>query len=87
MKTVLIKTVDTDVIVLRIAMFNICSQYEFWIEFGTRKYMRYIPIHNMARNIVHDISKALLGCHAFTGCDQVLVFLGHGKISACNIFH
>ena len=41
---------------------------------------RYIDIGKIANAIGEDVCKALLGFHAFTGCDTVSAFAGIGKV-------
>ena len=76
--------VDTDVVILAIAMFQHCGIEELWIEFGSGKNLRYLPVHLLARNIKESITNALPPFHAFTGCDQVSAFCGKGKRTAWN---
>ena len=83
-KTVMISTSDTDVVVIAIGMFSQLLLDELWIAFGTGKHLRYIPIHQLAANLGEDKSKGLLFFHAFTGCDQVSAFAGIGKTTAWN---
>jgi len=85
MKKVMIKTVDTDVVVLAISFFSECSLDELWVEFGSGKYHRYIPIHVLHKAFTEEQAQALIGFHAFTGCDQVSAFGRRGKKSAWNI--
>ena len=46
-KSVMIRTVDTDVFVLAVALFQGLPK-QFWIAFGTCNDFRYIPIHEIA---------------------------------------
>ena len=85
MKKVMIQTVDTDVVVLAISFFSECSLDELWVEFGSGKFHKYIPIHVVHKAFTKEQAQALIGFHAFTGCDQVSAFSGRGKKSAWNI--
>ena len=69
-KSVMIRTVDTDVVVLAVAHFH-GLQYvgQLWIAFGTGKEFRYIPIHEIAAALCPQMATGLLLFHAFTGCD------------------
>ena len=84
MRTVSIRTVDTDVVVIATGMFTKLKLDELWISFGTGKISRNIPIHM----VVHDLGKGRSEClplfHAFTGCDQISFFAGRGKKNAWN---
>ena len=44
---VMVRTVDTDVVVLTIAMFNQIGDDELWLAFGTQSNFRYIPVHDV----------------------------------------
>ena len=84
-KTVMIRTVDTDVVVLAVASFgDICNLQELWIAFGTGKDFRYIPIHEIVSSIGPQKARGLLFFHAFTGCDTTAYFANYGKKSAWN---
>ena len=66
----LIKAVDCDAVIIAIANFNqLVSLNELWIEFGTAKLLRFIPIHQIARRLGPDKSLAFLFFHVFSGCD------------------
>ncbi len=67
------RTVDTDVVVLAIAMFN---PDELWLAFGTASNFRYIPIHEVVGDMDPMTCAALPVFHAFTGCDTVYTFGG-----------
>jgi hypothetical protein len=79
---VLIKTVDSDVVVIAIGAFNrINNLLELWIEFGVGKHLKYIPIHEIANSLGPQTSTAFLFFHAFSGCDTTSSFKGKGKKS------
>ena len=82
---IMIKTVDTDVVVLGVTMFESLNLTELWVEFGTGKHHRYIPIHKIVDTIGFNTAAAMLAFHAFTGCDQVSAFLNKGKRTAWNV--
>lgn len=85
---VLIRTVDTDVVVISTALFPELFLTELWVAFGVGKHLRYLPIHDISRSLGADRSKALLVFHALTGCDQTSAFASKGKKTAwetwCN---
>ena len=66
-----IRTVDTDVAVLAIAILNQINVDELWLAFGTKAHFRYIPIHDVVNEINPVVCKSLLFFHVFTGCDTV----------------
>ena len=81
---IILRTVDTDFIVLAIATCNFrCLQISrLWIEFGVGKQYRYIAIHDIVRALGEEKSQLLHVFHAITGCDQTSGFLGQGKSTA-----
>lgn len=79
---ILIRTVDTDVVVLAIAYFFSIQAEEVRVAFGTGKKFRYIPIHKIATGLGKRKSEALAIFHAFTGCDTTSYFANKGKLSA-----
>jgi len=75
-KDAIIRTVDTDVVVLAVAYFQDLENIgNLWIAFGTGKDFRYIPVHELARSIGSDR-------FAMSGCDTTSQFANHGKKSA-----
>ena len=46
---------------------------------------RYVDISKIAGLLGQEVSKALLGLHAFTDCDSVSAFAGIGKARPLNI--
>ena len=80
---VLIRTVDTDVVVLAVfAISQLPSRCELWLAFGTGKSFRYLAAHQMSKCLGPEMSRALPMFHALTGCDTVSSFAGHGKKTA-----
>ncbi|XP_078492496.1 uncharacterized protein LOC144748319 [Ciona intestinalis] len=78
----MIRTVDTDVVVIATGMFHELGLSELWVAFGTGKNLRYLPIHSLCNRLGRQKSKSLLMFHALTGCDQVSFFAGRGKKTA-----
>ena len=68
---VLLQTVDTDVVVIAIAVSQTLSTSELWIAFGVGKNLRFLPVHEIASSLGPEKSKALPMFHAITGCDTV----------------
>lgn len=86
LKTVVIRTVDTDVVVLAIESVNRLNLDALWILFGTGKHLRYIAAHDIARELGPDRCVALPMFHAMTGCDSVSFFAGRGKKTAWEVW-
>jgi hypothetical protein len=80
-KSVIIASEDTDVLVLCLALASQipCSIYQ---KHGTKTKMQYLDIDKIANSLGASVCNALLGMHAFTGCDTVSAFAGRGKATA-----
>ncbi|KAK3910268.1 Chromosome-associated kinesin KIF4 [Frankliniella fusca] len=82
-KTVKVRTVDSDVVVLAVSFFwqlQEAGLSELWVDFGGVR-RRYIAAHKIALKLGNEKATALRGFHAFTGCDTVSAFVGKGKKS------
>ena len=64
--TIVIRTSDTDVVMLAISLSQQLGAKELWTSFGTGKHVRYIAIHDIDSTLGPDKCKA----HAITGCEQ-----------------
>ncbi|KAG7160196.1 hypothetical protein Hamer_G012740 [Homarus americanus] len=80
----LIRTVDTDVVILAVGLANERSEVldELWLTFGTGKNRRYIAAHQIAKALGPEKSRALPVFHAITVCDTVSAFADHSKKAA-----
>eukprot|EP00112_Aurelia_sp_Birch-Aquarium-sp1_P011752 Seg2473.2 transcript_id=Seg2473.2/GoldUCD/mRNA.D3Y31 product="hypothetical protein" protein_id=Seg2473.2/GoldUCD/D3Y31 len=74
-----IRTVDTDVVVIAMHLFRKLNIEELWIEFGTGRHKRWLPVHEYVASLGDDVCAALPFWSAFTGCDTVSSFAGRGK--------
>ncbi len=83
---IMIRTVDTDVLVLAIANVQKIGIEELWLAFGVGKHFRYIPAHQIASTLGFNMSVALPFFHALTGCDTVSAFAGRGKPTAFEVW-
>ena len=81
-----VSTVETDVVVNAIAMFNQINPDELWLAFGTGSNFHYIPIHEVVSGIDPQNCVFLPVFHAFTGCDIVSSFGGRGRKTAWKIW-
>ena len=79
---ILLRTVDSDVVVLCVAVVAKVDVRELWIAFGTGKHIKYIPAHEIAASLGPNKSQALPMFHAYTGCDIVSSFATRGKKTA-----
>ena len=81
-----IRTVDTDVVIIALGLFEKLNTQELWIAFGTGKHFRYIAVHSLAEKLGKSKCVCFPMFHAFTGCDQVSFFSGKGKKTAWDIW-
>lgn len=79
---IMIRTVDTDVVVLSTALFANLVLEELWIAFGSGKNFKHIPVREIASILTPEKSLSLLFFHAFSGSDSTSAFLGIGKRTA-----
>ena len=87
LRRIMIRTVDTDVVVLAIANIQNISCDELWLAFGAGKHFRYIPAHGLATSLGRGRSTALPVFHALTGCDTTSSFAGKGKKTAWDTWN
>ncbi len=76
--TCLVRTVDTDVVVIIIGKFHALlanhPAADIWIAFGTGKNFMYIHINAICSSLGRNKSMTLLIFHCFTGCDTTSSF-------------
>ncbi len=82
-----IRTVDTDVLVLAVTSAQRLDIPELWVAFGTGKNFRFLPAHDIARELGPERCVALSMFHAFTVCDTVSCFGGRGKRTAWDTWN
>ena len=83
----LIKTVDSDVIVISVTVFNqLQGVNELWIEFGRGKTLKYIPIHKIVNSLGKVSSRAVSFLHVPSGFDATSAVARKGKPSFYNIW-
>ena len=51
---------------------------------GTKNRIRFLDINKLSHTLGGDVCDALIGMHAFTGCDTVSAFAGRGKMTTCK---
>ena len=86
MKSVKVRTVDTDVvIILAGAFYELCQTQplaDIWIAFGMSKNYRFYSTNAICASLGEQRSRALPVIHTLTGCDTTSTFKGKGKKSA-----
>ena len=83
-KKVMIITVDTGVVLITTFVFSSLELQELWIEFGSGKNKKCLPIHQNAAALGENLCRALPFWYALTGCDTVSHFANCGKKTAWN---
>ena len=53
---IIIRTIDTDIVVLSISIFHVVPVYKLWVAFGSGKHFRYLAVHDIATFISCDDS-------------------------------
>ena len=84
-KTILVRTVDTDVVVILAGTFHdlVATQplAVIWVAFGMSKNYRFYHINAICASLGEPQSRALPVFHSFSGCDTISSFNGKGKKS------
>ena len=83
-KTAIIWFPDTDVLVLGIHFFSVIEIQIIWFKTGTKRNMRYIPLHMIAKNLGPNLCRLILPFHAFTGCNSPVVSNGRVRRNDLN---
>ena len=82
-RTCLVRTVDTDVIVILVGKFyffkTLCADIDIWVAFGTGKHFMYYHINYICHMLGEDKCLALPVFHSLTGSDTTSAFFGRGK--------
>ena len=86
-KRILVRTVDTDVVVLAVSTANKLACEQLIVSFGTGKTSRYLDATLMARQLGSVKCDALPAFHALTGCDTTSGFAGRGKRTAWSVWN
>ena len=78
-KAAIIIADDTDVLVLSLGFSKDipCPVYQ---KCGTQNRTRFLDITKLCQSLGESVAGALIGMHAFTGCDTVSAFAGRGKM-------
>jgi len=76
----MIRTVDTDVLVIAVCLFHKIGAEKLWLEFSTGKHTRYISVHGIVHALGTEKAEFLIAFHALTGCDQTSFFLGEERL-------
>ena len=83
-QSVILVADDTDVFLLLLA-FSVEIDAAIYLKYGTQARTQYTDVKKIASSLGTSVCKALIGMHAFTGCDSVSTLAGRGKISALKM--
>ena len=75
---------DTDVFIVSLALHDKIGASLFQ-KCGTKARRRVVDITKVAATVGIDVCRALVGVHAYTGCDTVSAFAGKGKAKALKL--
>jgi len=85
-KTILIRTVDTDVDLAMALAGTLKEKIEVWVSISTgKKSFRISAGHEIARALGPEKAQALPMFDALTGCDTLSCFDGHGQKTAWTV--
>lgn len=85
-RRIMIRTSDTDVVVLAVSIVSRIPAEELWVANGTGKHLQNIAVHTIAAALGRERAFVLLMFHTLTGCDTVSFFAGRGKKTAWDIW-
>ena len=76
---VVVTAEDTDVLLLCLGMCNKfrCRMYQ---KCGTKARTRWLDITKLSNALERGVCNALIGMHAFTGCDTISAFAGRRRL-------
>ena len=86
MESMVVSVRDTDVLVLLLAHYDKIGCTTLLMKAGTSKHPKYIPVHDIHRQVPIDQVASMLAFHAITGCDSVSQLSGHSKKTAWHVF-
>ena len=84
LKNDMIHTVDTDVLILAISLYQSLGTDNLWVDFGSGKNRSIIPLHDVVLDPIKR--KGLRFFFCFTGCDQVSFFENVSKQTAWKVW-
>lgn len=82
---ILIKSVDTDVLVICLGNIHKFDGLEIWMTTKNHNVPGYVNCTELGKKLGSSLCQALPGFHAFTGSDYTAAFVRKGKIKAYNL--
>ena len=83
-QAVVICSEDTEIFIMSLAFHDKIGASLFQ-KCGTKARRRVVDITKVAATVGIDVCRALVGVHAYTGCDTVSAFAGKGKAKALKL--
>ncbi|KAG1650017.1 hypothetical protein GQR58_028409 [Nymphon striatum] len=83
-RTVVVISEDTDVFVILLSLHSQIGT-KVLLRRGKKNAMRPIDISRLGTILGKDVCTALIGVHAYTGCDSVSAFAGQGKVKSIRL--
>ena len=80
-RIIMLRTVDTDVLVLAVPSAVLLENTELWVTFGTGKLLSCIPAHDIATALGDGKARSLPMLQAFTGWEGKRLHLTSGNPS------
>ena len=84
-KYIRVKSPDTDLFFILLHYSQSFTETTILYETGKGNKKRLINMNNIAETFSQEECSALLGLHAFTGCDTCIAFKGIGKIKPIKV--
>ena len=80
--TVVIRTDDTDSLVIALGNKHLFSELQIWLEVGVqgKNNLRFIDVKTIHSELGETLCKSLPAYHALTGCDYTASFFKKGKV-------
>ena len=82
----MIRTNDTDVVVLAVSVVSTIPVEELWVTYGSGKQLQNLAAHTIAATLGRERAFVLPMFHALTGCDTVSFFAVRGKKTAWDVW-
>jgi len=83
-ETIVVRSPDTDVFLLLLSFSETIGKTLIF-DTGSGNNRRQINVSQIAKTLLKEMCDALLGVHAFTGCDTTSCFAGQGKLKALKL--
>ena len=84
--SILIKASDIDIVVICVSLLDKIGAEELYVEYGTSKNLRLLPIHEIKHSLGPRRCRGILFFYALTGGDAITAFVGFGKVTAWNVW-